>query len=134
MVSFAGMQRHSTLSGVLSEKRKPIISYAEPRKNGNAPRRNGLQRNKPRERRESVNEKNAALPVCKQEAKRSPAMTARIGKKRDTVLSEEKRDFPFLTAQIVSHIKKAFSVGKSAFFHALDRAFLTEKCLTSKTL
>ncbi len=81
-----------------------------------------------------MNARNAALPVCKQEAKRSPAMTAGIGKNGDTVLTEEKRKFPFLTAKIVSHIKKTFSFGKLAFSYALDRAFLSEKRLTSKTL
>jgi len=49
-------------------------------------------------------------------------------------LTEEKRNFPFLTDKIVSHIKKAFSIEKSAFPYALDRAFLSEKRLTSKTL
>ena len=80
MVSFAVMQKLSTLYGVLSEKRKQRTFYAEPRKNENVPRRNGLQRNKPSRRRGSVNERNAALPVCKQEAKRSPATSAEIGK------------------------------------------------------
>jgi len=49
-------------------------------------------------------------------------------------LTEEKRHFPVLTPKIVSHIKKAFSIGKFAFFHALDRMFLSEKRLASKTL
>jgi len=49
-------------------------------------------------------------------------------------LTEEKRKFPFLTAKIVSHIKKALSIEKSAFSYALDRAFLSKKRLTSKTL
>ena len=132
MVSFAVMQKHSILYGVLSGQRKPMTSFAEPRKNGNAPRRNVLQRNKPSERHGSVNERNAALPVCNQEVKRNPATNVRIGKTEDTVLTEEKRDFPFLTAQIVSHIKKAFSVGKFAFFHALDRAFLRKNALLQK--
>jgi hypothetical protein len=57
-----------------------------------------------------VNERNAALPVCKQGAKRNPATSAEIGKNGDTVLTEKKRKFPFLTAKIVSHIKKAFSI------------------------
>ena len=109
-MSFAVMQKLSTLYGALSERRKPIISYAEPRKNENVPRRNVLPRSESSERRGSVNERNAALPVCNQEAKRNPAMTARIGKTGDTVLTEEKRDFPFLTAKIVSHIKKASSI------------------------
>ena len=80
MVSFAVTPSPSTLCGVLSEKRKQIISYAEPRKNGSVPRRNGLQRNKPSERRESMSERNAALPVCNQEAKRKSATSAEIGK------------------------------------------------------
>jgi len=46
----------------------------------------------------------------------------------------EKRKIPFLTPQNVSHIKKAFSIEKSAFPYALDRAFLSKKRLTSKTL
>jgi len=44
----------------------------------------------------------------------------------------ENGTFPFLTPQNVSHIIKALSVGKLAFSHALDRAFLNEKRLTSK--
>ena len=42
-------------------------------------------------------------------------------------MTEEKQIFPFPTHQNVSHIKKAFSVGKYAFFLALDRAFLSKK-------
>ena len=98
------------------------------------PRQNGLQKNKPRERRENVNERNAALPVSNREAKRNLVMIARIGKNGDTVLTEEKRIFPFLTPQNVSHVTKELSVGKSAFSNALDRAFLSEKRLISKTL
>ena len=52
----------------------------------------------------------------------------------DTVLTVEKRKIPFLTSQNVSHIKKVFSIEKSAFSYALERAFLSEKRLTSKTL
>ena len=133
-MSFAVMQKLSTLYGALSEKRKPIISYAEPRKNGSVPRRNGLQRNKPSERRESMSERNAALPVCNQEAKRKSATSAEIGKTGDMVLTVEKRKIPFLTPQNVSHIKKTFPIGKFAFSNALDRAFLSKIRLASKTL
>ena len=93
-----------------------------------------MQRSVPSKRRVSVNERNAALPVCNQEAKRKSATSAEIGKNGDTVLTEEKRKFPFLTAKIVSHIKKAFPIGKFAFSNALDRAFLSEKRLASKIL
>ena len=134
MVSFAVMLSPSTLYGALSEKRKPITSYTEPRKNENVPRRNELPRSEPSERHGSVNERNAALPVCNQEAKRNPAMTARIDRNGDTVLTVKKRNFPFLTHQNVSHTIKALSIGKSAFSYALERAFLSEKRLTSKTL
>jgi len=87
-----------------------MTSYAEPKKNANEPRQNGLQRNKPSERRERVNERNAALPVCNQEAKRKSATSAEIGKNGDTVLTVKKRKIPFLTPKILSHIKKAFSI------------------------
>ena len=73
------------------------------------------------------------MPVCNREAKRNPATSAEIGKNGDTVLTEEKRKFPFLIAKIVSHIKKAFSIEKSAFSYALDRAFLEKTALLQKT-
>ena len=93
MVSFAVMQKLSTLYGVLSEKRKPIISYTEPRKNENALRKNALPRSKQSKRRGRVNERNAVLPVCNQEAKRNPATSARAGKKVGYGLDREKTDF-----------------------------------------
>ena len=49
-------------------------------------------------------------------------------------MTVKKRIFPFLTPQNVSHIKKMFSIGKFAFSHALDRAFLSEKRLSSKKI
>ena len=111
------------------------MGAGKPNRMESALRRNVLRRSVPSRKRGSESERNAVLPVGKHhETKRNPAMNARIGKNGDTVLTEEKRDFPFLTAKIVSHIKKAFSIEKSAFFNALDRAFLSEKRLTSKNL
>ena len=47
--------------------------------------------------------------------------------------TEENSIFPFLMLQIASHIENALYIWKSAFSCALDRAFLTEKRITSKT-
>ena len=49
-----------------------------------------------------------------------------------TVLTEKNGIFLFLTPQNVSHTTKAFPIRKFAFSSALDRAFLSEKRLTSR--